>query len=83
MKEQRKIRLILERYKCIGCGYCALLCPEHFEMAEDGKANLKAYQFCEDETYSKITIDSEEIENAILACPVNCIKKEKAKDNGH
>ncbi|PKL72694.1 ferredoxin [Candidatus Kuenenbacteria bacterium HGW-Kuenenbacteria-1] len=33
--------IIHEREKCIGCGACAALCSEYWEMADDGKSLLK------------------------------------------
>ncbi|PIU20846.1 MAG: hypothetical protein COT15_05110 [Candidatus Diapherotrites archaeon CG08_land_8_20_14_0_20_34_12] len=35
-----KTTVILEKFKCIGCGTCAALCPEFWEL-EDMKAKLK------------------------------------------
>lgn len=35
------MRIIQEHLKCIGCGTCAALCPEFWEMGEDGKSYLK------------------------------------------
>ena len=34
-------RIIHEREKCIGCGACAAVCPEFWEMKGDGKSHLK------------------------------------------
>ena len=31
----------VDKEKCIGCGLCSNLCPEVFELAEDGKAKVK------------------------------------------
>ena len=39
-KNQKKIRIVHERAKCIGCGSCVALCPKQWEMAEDGLATL-------------------------------------------
>jgi len=33
-------KITIDREKCIGCGACAALCPEGFEM-KDGKAVVK------------------------------------------
>ncbi len=30
-----------ERDKCIGCGACVAVCPENWEMKDDGKAAPK------------------------------------------
>jgi len=27
--------------KCIGCGYCTSVCPDVFELGEDGKSQVK------------------------------------------
>ena len=31
----------VDKEKCIGCGLCPNLCPDIFEMKEDGKADVK------------------------------------------
>ena len=46
--------------KCIGCGACASICPESFEM-NDGKAKIKN---------SKAKC----LKDAIDSCPVGAIK---------
>ena len=53
---------------CIGCTLCASICPEVFEMAENGKAKVSCEsipQNCE-----KSAKDCEE------SCPVSVIKVE-------
>ncbi len=52
----------VDKEKCIGCGACAGVCPEGFEM-KDGKSQVK------DE-------NADCIEEAISSCPVNAITKE-------
>ena len=34
-------KVIHEREKCIGCGACAAVCPDFWEMSDDGKSVLK------------------------------------------
>jgi len=72
------MKIIHEIKKCIGCGSCVALCPEYWEMGEDGKAHLKN---------SKVNpqTDNEELEIEEIACnqeaadicPVQCIKIKK------
>lgn len=45
---------------CIGCGLCASICPEGFEMKDDGKAHVKKAVACSKE--------------AAESCPVSAIK---------
>jgi len=49
--------------KCIGCTLCTQVCPNVFEMQDDGKS--KAVNPCNDTT--------EKLEQAIEACPVGAI----------
>ncbi len=47
--------------KCIGCGACVSVCPEGFEIRDDGKAHVKDGK-------------AECIKEAIKNCPVDAIK---------
>jgi len=67
-------KIIHQRGKCLGCGACAVVCPEFFEMdKKDGLANLKN---------SKKVGDNFELEinkvgcikEAIETCPTKIIK---------
>ena len=50
---------------CIGCGTCASICPDYFEIDDKGKSRVaKAY----DEK------DASEIEEAKDSCPVGAIE---------
>lgn len=31
----------IDKSKCIGCGACAAICPEMFELGPDGKSQIK------------------------------------------
>ena len=63
-----KFKIVHDRDKCIGCGACAGICPDNWEMADDGKSKPKNTE-----------LDSLDCnQDAEDACPVNCIKIKKA-----
>jgi len=33
--------------KCIGCGLCVSMCPDAFELKDDGKAHVKDAKACD------------------------------------
>jgi ferredoxin len=62
------MRGFVDKDTCIGCGLCPTICPEIFEMEDDGKAAAK-----------NIDIESEILSQAQEAerdCPVNAITVE-------
>jgi ferredoxin len=38
--------LKVDNGKCIGCGLCASICPDAFEMGNDAKARVKDVNGC-------------------------------------
>lgn len=68
-----KIKVELDKFHCKGCGACAEVAPDVFEMDETGdKANLLKDETTEQET----------VELSAAMCPTKCIevtteKKEK------
>lgn len=73
-----KFTVIHERWKCIGCGACVAVSPEHWEItADDGKSDIKNPT----RTLTKPEGLQEELEvdvpgtnkDASEACPVECI----------
>lgn len=38
------MKIILHRSKCIGCGSCAAVCQDFFEIADDGLSRIKGSQ---------------------------------------
>ncbi|SFM58871.1 ferredoxin [Thermodesulforhabdus norvegica] len=57
-------RLYLDEDCCVGCGTCAELCPEVFEMDEENeKARLVKPEGGDEDC----------IEEAIASCPEECI----------
>ena len=66
-------KVIHDKEKCISCGMCVSICPEHWEMEGDGKVGLKGSEKVGD-NYEKevenIGCNKEAAEN----CPVGAIK---------
>jgi ferredoxin len=56
----------INKEKCIGCGYCASVCPEVFELGEDGKSRVK-----EGVNFSDF---EDQIKEAKEGCPVGAIE---------
>ncbi|MHC1683850.1 MAG: ferredoxin [Clostridiaceae bacterium] len=62
------MKAIVDKETCIGCGLCPSLCPEVFEMEDDGKAGAIVDDVPGDaESGAKESADS---------CPVNAISVE-------
>ena len=53
----------IDKEKCIGCGSCAAVCSQVFELTDDGKAKVKAQK--------KIPC----VKEAIDICPVDAISE--------
>ncbi len=51
----------VDQNKCIGCGLCAGMCPDVFQMNADGKSEVIAQT------------DKPCAQNAAASCPVNAI----------
>jgi len=66
------VKIIQKHDECIGCGACAAICPEHWEMSDDGKSKLKNGKIEGDKTIKEIEklifidekIDIEHIQSA-------------------
>ena len=54
----------VDQSKCIGCGLCASICPEVFEMGNSGKATVKNAGAAKNNEKAKEAADS---------CPVQAI----------
>ena len=59
---------VIDQEACMSCGLCAGICPEVFEMGDNGKAHVKNGANYDDYKDS--------IDNAIGQCPANAIKWE-------
>lgn len=66
-------KIVHDRPACIGCGVCAAINPEHWEMStKDGKSDVIG---CEMDGTNEV-LEIEELGSdmdAAEACPVNCI----------
>lgn len=73
-------KIVLEKDKCIGCGTCAALCPEFWEV-EGGKATIKgAQKKSGDREELDAKLDDKQIEcnkQCEENCPVACIQVNK------
>ncbi len=63
MKET-KYTIKINKDKCIGCGTCAALCPEAFEIGDDNKATVK-----DNHNHS-----NEDVLMAAKSCPTGAIE---------
>jgi ferredoxin len=69
------MKVVYKLNKCIGCGSCAAVCPDFFELDEEGKAHLKNSSFDKDRQEESLTVDKKDcFQDAADACPVQCIK---------
>jgi len=57
----------VNKEKCIGCGFCISVCPDIFELAEDGKSRVK--EEADLEKNEKCIKESKE------GCPVSAIEE--------
>ncbi len=61
------MKAIVDQEACIGCGICPSVCPEVFEMGDDGKSHV---------ILDDISGLEDSVEEAIENCPVAAISKE-------
>jgi ferredoxin len=64
-----KYKIIQDAEKCIGCGTCVSMCPDNWEMKENGKAYPKK------EEIDEIGCNQQ----AADSCPVQCISIKSAE----
>lgn len=63
------MKAVIDRDGCISCGVCPETCPEVFQMADDGKAEVIG---------SSVPAGLEgQVEEAVDGCPVSVISVEK------
>lgn len=71
-----KYKIIHFKKDCISCGACAAICPEFWEMDEEGLAQLREGVEVEGRWEREINSEDERARNqdAADACPVQIIK---------
>jgi len=74
-----KYKILHNFDECISCGACAAICPEFWEMDDEGMAHLKESVKVEDHWERSIDTEDSRARNqeAADACPVDIIKIEK------
>jgi len=68
------MKIIHEREKCIGCGLCASLCPDFWQMADDGKSQLLGSK---ENAKGNFELETDAVacnQEAADNCPVQCIQ---------
>ncbi len=63
-----KIKISVDKTKCIGSASCVVIAPKFFDLDDDGK--VKALVDC-------ATDDLENLKKAAYSCPVNAITLEE------
>jgi len=86
-----KYKIIHDRESCIGCGACASVCPNNWEMNSDGKSDLKEAQNSDEffqggeikgNNENPLTESYDCDREAADSCPVNCIHIHEVKEDG-
>ena len=60
------MKVSIDHTKCAGCGSCVAICPEVFEMKDDGTVDVKAEYQGVDITDAELV---EKVKQAAMACP--------------
>ena len=60
------MKVVVNRDNCIGCGACEALCPEVFQIDDEGLSTV----------ISNENIDEAKVTEAIEGCPTSAISKE-------
>lgn len=67
------MKIIIHRLQCIGCGSCVAVCPEYFEMVEDGLASIKGGEMKGENMELEIQ-EAACVQEAAEICPVQIIQ---------
>ena len=72
----KRYNVTYDREQCIGAGACIAAFPERWEMADDGKADLKGGKPNEDNSVQELEITEKEFKqmmDSAQSCPVAVI----------
>jgi len=69
LRGSMKMKAIVDKDTCIACGLCPSICPECFEIEDDGKAGFIVDTAPEG--------SEEEVQEAADSCPVAAISTEE------
>ena len=61
------MKVVVNRDNCIGCGACESLCPEVFQIDDEGISTV----ICEDLS----AVDESALNDAVEGCPTSAIEK--------
>ncbi len=77
-----KYKIIHRRNECIGCGACAAINPDFWEMDDEGLSHLKSSEKVNEhwERQIETEVDRASNQEAADVCPVQVIKLEKQKN---
>jgi ferredoxin len=73
---KKRYKITYNRGDCIGAAACIAVYPDRWEMADDGKADLKGGKPNDDNSVQELEISEEEFKqmmDAAQACPVSVI----------
>ena len=62
------MKVVVNQDNCIGCGACEAICPEVFNLNDDGLSTVICDNF--------ENIDEDSVTEAVENCPTNAISKE-------
>ena len=70
MKEDQMAKPTVDKDLCVGCALCTQVCPDVFEMDDEGKSKV-IKEIIGDDLYDCV-------KEAVDSCPVSCITLEEA-----
>ncbi len=66
-------KVSIDQETCTGCGTCAALCDEAFELGDDGKAQITEEHRGDDPAAGSVPDEIGCTETAAQSCPVDAI----------